>query len=493
MALTAPSLGDIGTVYHAKVGEIFTAVIGRARDVTIYGAVGNGVADDTAAIQAAIDAGAGVVWFPAGTYKVSHLDIVSNVTLCGVPGASILAHDPAGAAVVWNPVAFATAVSNIVIRDLVFQGVGWGEANNYEQAIHIAYGTNVTVENCQVLDFRSGGVQFVNGVNIRMLDNYVYHCGEASSSNCLDIGYDNRNAIATPDPHGVCVFRGNFVQESETAGICVGDISGGYQRVVVEGNVIRDCDWAGIAVEAGYGRMVTIANNIVTKCLNGITVVESGYYADEANDVSNVTITGNVVDHEALAAALGIYCTASRSTIVGNTVTAETYVVGVGGGNSRRTTDIVVANNTLTQTAAASDSNAMLCGACDRLKVEGNILRVVGAHGYHAIYLNDCTDTDVSHNRILGATIHAIDALNCPNIAVSGNVIRSPGNSGIVLEGNTVGVSAEVSDNFIDDAAYGILAMNGQTSVMRVRSNTVLNSSVAAITGAAQSDGNIVT
>ena len=48
-------------------------------DVRDYGAVGNGVADDTVAVQAAITAaGPGVVFFPAGTY------IVSNVT---TPGA----------------------------------------------------------------------------------------------------------------------------------------------------------------------------------------------------------------------------------------------------------------------------------------------------------------------------------------------------------------------------------------------------------------------
>jgi hypothetical protein len=35
-----------------------------------FGAVGNGVADDTAAIQAAMDVG-GLVWFPAGTYKIT--------------------------------------------------------------------------------------------------------------------------------------------------------------------------------------------------------------------------------------------------------------------------------------------------------------------------------------------------------------------------------------------------------------------------------------
>jgi hypothetical protein len=41
-------------------------------DVTQFGAVGDGVTDDTAAIQAALDAGGGkIVFFPAGTYMVN--------------------------------------------------------------------------------------------------------------------------------------------------------------------------------------------------------------------------------------------------------------------------------------------------------------------------------------------------------------------------------------------------------------------------------------
>lgn len=40
-------------------------------DVRNFGAVGDGVADDTSAIQAAINSGAGVVYLPAGTYKTT--------------------------------------------------------------------------------------------------------------------------------------------------------------------------------------------------------------------------------------------------------------------------------------------------------------------------------------------------------------------------------------------------------------------------------------
>jgi hypothetical protein len=58
-------LGSTGTVrgLDDKLAEVVS--------VKDFGAVGDGVADDTAAIQAALDAGFGTVYFPAGTYRIT--------------------------------------------------------------------------------------------------------------------------------------------------------------------------------------------------------------------------------------------------------------------------------------------------------------------------------------------------------------------------------------------------------------------------------------
>lgn len=67
----------------------YSMIEGDAVSVTDFGAVGNGVANDTAAIQAAIDTGK-IVIFPAGTYLFqSDIALKSNTRLVGQPGAVI--------------------------------------------------------------------------------------------------------------------------------------------------------------------------------------------------------------------------------------------------------------------------------------------------------------------------------------------------------------------------------------------------------------------
>lgn len=67
----------------------YSMIEGSAVSVTDFGAVGNGVANDTAAIQAAINTGKDII-FPAGTYLIqSDIGLKSNARLIGQPGAVI--------------------------------------------------------------------------------------------------------------------------------------------------------------------------------------------------------------------------------------------------------------------------------------------------------------------------------------------------------------------------------------------------------------------
>jgi hypothetical protein len=86
-----------------------------------YGAVGDGTTDDYAAIQAAINAcntaGGGIVFIPAGTYRLlTALTLKSNVRLHGTGAASVLKSGAAGVSAVTTAVS--GSVTNAEVADL---------------------------------------------------------------------------------------------------------------------------------------------------------------------------------------------------------------------------------------------------------------------------------------------------------------------------------------------------------------------------------------
>jgi hypothetical protein len=97
--LGAPSSTERATV-RSELAAMFDA-IDVAFDVKSYGATGDGVADDTTAIQSAITAantvGGGTVSVPAGTYLIGAITLQSNMTLLLEPGCTLLAAADLGA------------------------------------------------------------------------------------------------------------------------------------------------------------------------------------------------------------------------------------------------------------------------------------------------------------------------------------------------------------------------------------------------------------
>lgn len=61
----------------------YSMITNAPANVLDFGAVGNGVADDTVAIQAALNSGAKTIFVPAGTYKITTLTIPEKVSLSG--------------------------------------------------------------------------------------------------------------------------------------------------------------------------------------------------------------------------------------------------------------------------------------------------------------------------------------------------------------------------------------------------------------------------
>lgn len=89
---TLPTDGMVTSVLTTPGSSALTALPGALGSLSVRskGAVGDGVADDTAAIQAALaNAFGATVVVPAGTWKVTGLTLASGATLVVLPGATI--------------------------------------------------------------------------------------------------------------------------------------------------------------------------------------------------------------------------------------------------------------------------------------------------------------------------------------------------------------------------------------------------------------------
>jgi hypothetical protein len=127
-------------------------------DVKAFGATGNGTTDDTTTIQSAIDAartaGGGIVWFPAGTYKLTaalklysgttpSIVAYSNITLAGAGSntvtGTILKQTTTGADTIkaLNDAANGAQSQSLIIKDMCLMW-GTGTLTNSGNGVYFA-------------------------------------------------------------------------------------------------------------------------------------------------------------------------------------------------------------------------------------------------------------------------------------------------------------------------------------------------------------------
>jgi parallel beta-helix repeat protein len=148
-----------------------------------FGAVGDGVADDTAAIQAAIDEANGV-FFPSGDYLVNdQIDLKSDLLLFGEGGSKIVLD-----AGVTPYVLRGSATNNVTIRDLEIEGNG----ESGFSTVYITNATNVTVDNCKITKSGATALYFVSCLfakvqNCVLSNNFYYGLEFRDSVGCKAI------------------------------------------------------------------------------------------------------------------------------------------------------------------------------------------------------------------------------------------------------------------------------------------------------------------
>jgi hypothetical protein len=143
-----------------------------------FGAVGDGVVDDTAAIQAAIDA-AYCVHIPEGTYNFTTLTMRPSMIISGAGQSTILNQSADGVGI--NALFASQQDSITILRDLRLVAIGSATSGASAKGIEVGNITSFTIQNVYISDYANGaGISLRNTVgwtegsvfnNIRMVNN----------------------------------------------------------------------------------------------------------------------------------------------------------------------------------------------------------------------------------------------------------------------------------------------------------------------------------
>jgi hypothetical protein len=255
-----------------------------------YGAVGDGVADDTAAIQAAITAcetaNGGIVFLPDGFYKTTSPLLIteSHVTLCG-PGMGIGFNPDGGlkGAAVILPSSAAAFTGSAVIRvgqsgtpTSVLAGIclrgfviaGFSLPSNAEGIY--AEVTASLISEIRIHDTTSHGMHLASvlaegdGCFNDVFHNFIQNAG--GSGIYMDDAPDNRiteNTIYEADSHGIeSPAPGQMIQNNLIS--CLGNgINSEIYDTKVIGNRIQNCN-GGVYLNdtLGYGGFQVVGNKL---------------------------------------------------------------------------------------------------------------------------------------------------------------------------------------------------------------------------------------
>ena len=219
------------------------------KNVKLYGAVGNGIADDTVAIQAAVTAEE-IVFFPAGTYKVtSAVNIPANRTLFGEGASSVILYTGTAAsqgAFFINSGSSTAYVDNVTVQDLKFLGqvatLGFSE---FVHLISFSGVRNCVIQRCVFEGFRGDGVYIGSGdvagqerhnINVTIRDCYIN-----------GVNNDNRNGISVIDGTSVTIENNYFTRTTRSnmpGAIDIEPDANNYhviQNISIRNNRIYDC------------------------------------------------------------------------------------------------------------------------------------------------------------------------------------------------------------------------------------------------------------
>jgi len=428
---TGPGVGT-GTAAFSRY------VSARLQDIVTvkdFGAVGDGVADDTVAIQAALNSGAGAVYIPSGNYLVSSLSAKSNTIIYGNGNSSVLTATGTGNILVITGVSGGTRITNVQVRNIKFQGLNNMAAGPLGCGVIVLHAQNITVDQCYFDSFGPGAGDASSGG--AALCFYV-NCIDVTASNNTVVngtGYLNGTDIAVYSAGGYAIITGNRTYSTNSQGIYTNAASK-VGRIIITNNISRNHTRHGIvAVYGGTTEKIDtiVANNICEDCAS------TGIYVNTEAD--GVIVANNIIES----------CSGGGRN--GYTLDGGISLLGVG--------EKVCIGNYINNTGYTSAGVQRVIDPAGG--VPNDPTRTTG------IRVSNGVTGNVSGNVIVGGSGRAIDLTNSANgVQIVDNTISNPEYAAILISAlNNTGANSVVSRNKIDVSvsdAYGIWHRGSETA-----------------------------
>ena len=396
--LVAAGITPTGTADTADASQYLTGVTSLSgyANVKVFGATGDGVTDDTTAVQAAIDsvAAGGGILVPVGTFMCDKLSIGSNKTILGV-GGTLKLNASTNDSLLVTPV----ATSNVVVRNVRFDGNSASNVGTAAGVGLIAVGSsnaspssNIRIEGCVIDDaYRNGIALADDAFGIKIIDNKITNISQEdgmmlspSAGNTSDV-FVSGNTVDTTGGVGIAAdgelsnsrIVNNFIDN--TTGSSIQAYHEDNKGLHVKGNECQNSGSNGVHI-AGT-RCSVVDNDIFEYTTNGAFIEATGTAPLAISE--GCKVTGNTIS----------------STLT--SVNAVNVVNALGG---------VVGNNTLEASHVASGRAVIVeqrttANASNRVAVSNNTAD--GFVGGGVQHTGNTFDGTISGNNLVGVSLTA--------------------------------------------------------------------------------------
>jgi hypothetical protein len=313
----------------AGTGAVARSVQSKERDIVSvkdFGAFGDGVTDDTAAIQAAVNASDNV-WVPEGTYKVTSSIAVNKAMTIRVDGTI----QTTGYQYQVNPPSiFLITADNVIIEGSgtllgpgIFTHAVITNIQHIPSLIKVNSADNVTIQNLTFIDVPQAGVIYIDSDYIKIVNNTFV--GGDTVANCKDTPnvaginyygvycYSSNYSLITnnkfvDDASGNTFAEGIFMWQTNHS-----EVSNNFFKNIVDHDLYM---YHPAGTTAGQNNYNTVCNNISFTTLTNLTekigasLKVHGVYNNISNNNIFNTNSGIVLEQ-------GSYSTISDNSISG--------------------------------------------------------------------------------------------------------------------------------------------------------------------------------